>query len=263
MRVAFIQTRPVFGDVEGNVRRAMKRAASLAADLVVLPELFSTGYQFRSRAEARKLAEPARGSLAIRAARDVAHRTGAYLVGGFCEAAGRRVFNSAFLAGPEGPVRVYRKVHLFWDEKDAFDPGDRPFAVHDIGCAKVGLMICYDWAFPEAARSLALAGAQVIAHPANLVLAYCQQVMVTRCLENAVFAVTANRVGSEKRTATRLTFTGRSQITGPGGEVLAAGHERNVDARTVEIDPGRALDKRYTPKSDRFQDRRPRMYRLG
>jgi predicted amidohydrolase len=261
MKVAYVQTRPVFGDVEGNVRRAMKRAEAARADLVVLPELFTTGYRFRDRAEARRHAEPAKGGHATAAAREVAARTGAFLVGGFAEAAGRKVHNSAFLVGPDGLVAVYRKVHLFASEREAFDEGDRPFAVHDVGVAKVGMMICFDWVFPEAARSLALLGADVIAHPANLVLPYGPDAMVTRCLENGVFAVTANRVGTERRAGDRLRFIGASRIVGPDGAVLASASRGRVETGTATIDPARARDKRIGPANDRLADRRPGLYR--
>jgi len=71
---------------------------------------------------------------------------------------------------------------------------------------RVGMMVCFDWAFPEVARALALKGADLIGHPANLVLTYCQQAMVTRCIENLVFAVTANRYGTEERPHGELTL---------------------------------------------------------
>jgi predicted amidohydrolase len=261
MKVAYVQTRPVFGDLEGNLRRAMKRAEAVRADLVVLPELFTTGYRFRDRAEARRYAEPAQGGLATRAAREVAARTGAFVVGGFAEAAGRKVYNSAFLVGPEGLVATYRKVHLFGSEREAFDEGDRPFAVHDIGAAVVGMIICFDWVFPESARSLALLGAEVIAHPANLVLPWCPDAMVTRCLENGVFAVTAGRVGRERRAGDSLAFIGSSRIVGPDGKVLASASRDRVETGAATIDPARARDKRLGRANDRFADRRPAMYR--
>ena len=93
------------------------------------------------------------------------------------------------------------------------------------------MMICFDWIFPETARLLALAGADVIAHPSNLVLDWCQTAMVTRCLENNIFSVTANRYGTEKRTGTSLTFTGGSRICAPRGQVLADAAESGDELR--------------------------------
>lgn len=261
LKLAFVQTRPKFGEIEDNIRIALKHAASAKADLVVLPELFSTGYCFSDREQTRRLAEPVKGGLAIKSAIAASMDQDCFIAGGFAEASGKKVYNSSFLVGPEGLLMVYRKLHLFADENDLFDPGDRPPAVVDIGHCRVGLMVCFDWTFPEMARSLMLAGAQVIAHPSNLVMAHCQKAMVTRCLENAVFAVTANRVGTENNgRGQKLTFTGGSQITGPDGRVLASAPKNTVTVKTVGIDPARALAKNWNPKNHRVKDRRPRFY---
>ena len=124
----------------------------------------------------------------------------------------------------------------------------------------MGVMVCFDWVFPEAARTLALQGAELICHPSNLVLAYCQDAMRTRCLENAVFAVTANRIGTERRPRGELTFTGQSQIVSPGGEILA--HSGAADESLVvrEVDLSAARDKSMTAQNDLFADRRPEFY---
>ncbi|MBE9531820.1 MAG: acyltransferase, partial [Proteobacteria bacterium] len=138
-----------------------------------------------------------------------------------------------------------------------------PFEVHDIGKAKVGMMICFDWLFPEAARTLALKGADIICHPSNLVLPHCPQAMITRCLENRVFAVTANRVGSEARVGKeRLTFIGKSQIVSPDGKVLVRASSTRTAARVVEIDPKVARKKDINPKNDVLDDRRRALYNL-
>ncbi|MFO0767873.1 MAG: nitrilase-related carbon-nitrogen hydrolase [Nitrospiraceae bacterium] len=98
----------------------------------------------------------------------------------------------------------YRKTHLFFEETLFFDPGDSGFQVWDVGGAKVGVMICFDWFYPESARTLALMGADIIAHPSNLVLPHCPDSMVTRCLENRVFSITANRIGRARLGAARI-----------------------------------------------------------
>ena len=125
----------------------------------------------------------------------------------------------------------------------------------------IGLLICFDWIFPEAARTLALAGATLLCHPSNLVLPHCPDAMITRCLENRVFAVTANRVGEERRGVTPLRFIGLSQVVSPRGERLARCGAVDEGAATAVIDPG-AFDKRLTPRNDLWEDRRPDIYRL-
>ncbi|MBI5970795.1 MAG: acyltransferase [Deltaproteobacteria bacterium] len=261
MKAAFIQTAPVFGDIEANVEGAIKKSLSLGADIVVLPELFSTGYQFRSRAEALKLSEDAKDGLASVRLIETAKKARCHIVAGIAEKAGDRVYNSAVLIGPKGLIAVYRKAHLFWNEKKIFSPGNTPFEVYDIGAARVGMMICFDWIFPEAARTLALKGADIIAHPANLVLPYCPAAMLTRSIENRVFSITANRVGVEERIkGGRLKFIGSSQIVSPTGEVLASVGKSKAAAGVAEIDVKQARDKHITPLNDIFKDRRRGMY---
>lgn len=279
LTVAAVQTAPLFGEVERNIEAALALVPP-GCDLAVLPELCATGYQFACRDEARALAEPVPGGPSCRRLLDFARRSGTTLVAGLAERApaGRRgggagggggdagtgderIYNSAVLCRPDGSWGVYRKVHLFWDEKALFDPGDLGFPVFP-GCGTtLGLMVCFDWIFPEAARTLALAGAAVVCHPSNLVLPYCPEAMITRCLENRVFAVTANRVGEENRTGTPLRFIGRSQVVSPRGERLAVCGDAEPGAAVAVVDLA-AADKRITPRNDLFADRRPQAYRL-
>lgn len=259
VRISILQTRPVFGEVEKNLAR-IEKMCPIRADLVVLPELCTTGYQFRHVCELRSLAEPKNGPT-VRFFARLARERDCAIVFGFAERDRGRIFNSAALVGPRGLVGIYRKVHLFDREKDLFAPGDLGFRVFSLGRWRVGLMICFDWIFPEAARTLALAGAQLIAHPANLVLPWCQRAMVTRALENRVFCATANRVGIERRLRGRgLRFTGGSRIVSPRGDVLVEGSRNQEQVLVAEIRPALACDKRVTGKNDLFADRRPKLY---
>ena len=259
-RVGYFQFEPAFGEVESNLSTVVSALRGAEADIIVLPELPFTGYRFRDRAELAALAEDPARSPGISALVELCRENGFHLATGFAEKAGDRIFNSALIIGPGGIVQTYRKLHLFDAENDYFDPGDRPLETVDIRGLRVGLMICYDWAFPEVARTLALQGADLICHPSNLVLAWGQQAMLTRCLENGVFAITANRTGSDVRPGGTLTFTGRSQLAGPRGELMHRSDERCRELFIAGIDPARARDKRVTPKSDLFKDRRPAFY---
>ncbi len=259
----FVQTDPVFGRVAENVEAAVREIENLGAGLVVLPELFSTGYQFCSRAEAMDLAEEIPGGPTTGALMDAASRTGTIIAAGLLEKDGERLFNSAVLVSPEGFVGLYRKAHLFWREKNIFTPGDTPFEVFEVRGLRLGMMICFDWYFPEAARTLALRGAEVICHPSNLVLPHCPQAMITRCLENRVYAITANRAGTEeRRKGEPLRFIGQSQVVAPDGAVLYRAPDHGVDAAAVEIEPARAGNKAATRLNDIFRDRRKDLYEL-
>jgi predicted amidohydrolase len=256
MKIGYLQINPRFLRVEENVGRALKALEKTQSDLVVLPELFSTGYVFRSKAEVRRGAERAAGGPTVRALTDFARRRGMAVAAGIAERSGGKFYNSAVLVTPRD-VFLYRKVHLFGRERKFFTPGNLGFPVFSYKGAKVGLMVCFDWFFPEACRTLALKGAQLIAHPANLVLPWCPEAMKTRCLENRVFAVTADRVGRERG----LTFIGRSQIVSPEGKVLRRASAVREESGGVELDLSRALAKRLSSGNHLLADRRPGMYR--
>jgi predicted amidohydrolase len=268
LRVALLQTRPVFGDVELNVTRALALADRVTprAALYVFPELMTSGYAFASRAEARALAETpgARPAYApgLHALAAWAHAKKAHVVAGFPEKAGARVYNSAVLIGPDGRTKdVYRKLHLFDDEKLWFAPGDRAPRVSRVGPARVGILVCFDWRFPEIFRVLALAGADVIAHPSNLVFPRAaQQATPVRALENRVYVLTANRVGEDVRPDRRIGFTGRSQASAPDGSVLARAGARGIRALALDLDLAQARNKQVTRQNDIFADRRPEFY---
>ena len=269
MRIGLIQLSPVFGQPGHNLERALSLAApTRKGDLVLLPELFSTGYQFRSRSEVRDLSEPIPQGPTSWALRLWCRQRGCHVVAGRAESHGGKSYNSAALFGPDGHLGTYRKTHLFREEKRWFAPGNTGFRTWKIpgghvsrgGSYRVGIMICYDWFFPEACRTLALKGADLIMHPANLVLPWCQEAMVTRALENHVFVATVNRVGEEHRGPERLHFTGGSQIVTPHGLRMLRLGPTGEHAAWVSLSPASARDKRVNPRNDLFRDRRPAYY---
>ena len=260
MKAGFVQFTPIFGDKEENSRQIGRLVADVDAELIVLPELCNTGYLFTSRQEVQDLAEEAPGGRTVDALCRMAREKDAYLVAGLIEKCAGRLFNASVLVGPTGHIATYRKIHLFYEETLWFDPGDMEWSVYDIGICRVGMMICFDWYFPEAARILSLRGADVICHCANLVLPYCQEAMVTRCLENRVFAITANRTGTEERGGKKLDFTGKSQITGPDGEILCRARAAGEEICVVDIDVKRAREKAINPYNNILLDRRTEYY---
>lgn len=263
-RTLAVQTRPRFGAIGENVESALALAARhmnrAPADLVVLPELFSTGYAFLSRREALSLAQDARRGPTVRRLAEFARDFRTHLVAGIAERDGRAAFNSAVAVGPRGVLGVYRKVHLYDREKLCFAPGAAPWPVFRMGAARVGVLICFDWRFPEAARSLTLAGAEVLAHPSNLVTTLAPDAMRTRALENAVFGVTANRVGEDRRPGLAIRFTGRSQIVDARGHVLARASASRPEVVAAGLDLGLARDKRVNSRNHLLRDRVPRLY---
>lgn len=260
MKVGFVQFEPVFGQIGVNLAKVERLLAEVDAELIVLPELFNSGYLFTSREEALSLAEEIPGGKTVELLYRIARKKNIHIVAGLCEKEGDRLFNSAVLIAPGGWRGTYRKMHLFNEEKLWFQPGDEGFKVFDTGACRIGIMICFDWFFPEAARLLALQGAQVICHSANLVLPFCQAGMVTRCLENQVFAVTANRTGREKRGGRDLLFTGKSQITGLQGMILYQAGSATEEVGIVDIDVRTAENKNINSYNHLFEDRRVDFY---
>lgn len=260
LRVGYCQFRPQFGAPTRNLEAVEGLLGSVEADLVVLPELAFTGYHFANRAEALALADDPHDSAIFPRLAALARARRCHLVTGFAERRGRRLFNSAALVGPRGIEHVYRKLHLFNDEKRVFDAGDLPLSVQTVRGCRIGIMVCFDWAFPEVARTLALAGADLLCQPSNLVLTHCQSAMRTRSVENRVFTITANRTGSDVRPHGTLSFTGRSQVTSPTGELLVRAGARSRGVGLVDIDPRAARRKRITPRNDLLADRRPEFY---
>ena len=260
MKVGFVQFEPIFGEKDRNVRRSIELMGRFEADLWVLPELCNTGYLFRSKKEVEDLSEAVEGGPSVQAWREMARERKVHVVAGMAERAHGKVFNAAVLVRPSGAVNVYRKAHLFDEEKRWFEPGDTGFEVIDIGPARIGMMVCFDWIFPEVTRILALKGADLICHPANLVLPYCPDAMVTRCVENRVFAVTCNRIGTERRGGNTLSFIGSSQIVDPKGQVLVRAGKEEESAQVAVIDPTLARDKQITERNALFEDRRVALY---
>lgn len=261
MRIGFLQFAPVFGDITRNVDVALTRLEKVDADVMVLPELFASGYQFISAEEVHRLSEPVPDGPTTKRLLDVAKARSMTIVAGLPERSGHRCFNSAVAVTPNGLLGCYRKTHLFFEETLFFAPGDTGFQVWDIGAAKLGVMICFDWFYPEAARTLALRGAEIIAHPSNLVLPHCPDSMVTRCLENRVFSVTANRIGSEARGEKEpLTFIGSSEVVTPSGRILHRASRDQEELIVVDIDPSEARNKRLNSYNDLLKDRRPSFY---
>lgn len=262
MKIGLIQMDSQFGQVEQNLAKAEQLILFGQADLYVLPELFNTGYNIISREEIEAIAEKAGAGGTFQRMYQLAQRLDCYLVYGYGEKEGESLYNSAALVGPKGLIGNYRKTHLFGRENLFFQPGNTGFQVYQTPLGKIGLMICFDWYFPESARTLALRGAQVIVHPSNLVLTNCPAGMITRSLENRVFTITCDRVGKENRGGIELSYIGTSQVISPQGEILLRLSREKEELGLVEIDPGLADSKRLNEYNDLLANRRPEHYKI-
>jgi predicted amidohydrolase len=264
MKVGFVQMEPKLLDLNANLSKAERligEAAKQGAKLIVLPELFDTGYNFETKEEVAEIAQQIPDGETTQFLVEQAREHEVFTVAGTAEKDERgKLYNSAVIVGPIGwgYIGKYRKIHLFYREKLFFEPGNLGFHVFNIGIAKVGIMICFDWFFPESMRTLALKGADIVAHPANLVLPYAPRAMPIRSLENRVFSITANRIGEERG----LKFIGMSQINSPKAEILLRASEDKEEVGIVEINVEDARNKKLNEFNDIFKDRRPEHYVL-
>ncbi len=265
IRVGVVQNSPEFGSVEKNideVRQLVLAKTQDKTDLIVLPELFATGYQFVSDTELDRLAEEETGPT-FQFFTELSFKTGAIVVGGLPIKRSKGITNSALVVFEGMLLASYDKIHLFDEERDLFIEGEKPLPIIPTSFGPMGVMICFDWLFPEALRSLALGGALIVAHPSNWVLPFGPQGMILRSVENRVFTVTANRVGKEERGGKKpLTYIGKSQIISPNGVVLGQASGENTEMLITDVSPFEALSKKVAGKSDFFQQRRPELYRI-
>jgi predicted amidohydrolase len=265
MKIGYLQFQPQFGKPELNISRIKDLVSDKNFDLLVIPELANSGYLFTEKKELKEFSEVVGKGIFSDALNKISKEKNAYLVSGICERRGNKYYNSSVLVCPDGNIFTYRKIHLFDEEKLWFSPGNKQPEVFEISNnnfdkIKIGMMICFDWIFPETSRTLALKGAQIICHPSNLVMSYCQKAMFTRALENRVFTITANRTGKDVRENKELSFTGESVIVSPGGEYLCRGSLDKEEVCIVDINPDEALDKNITKRNHLFEDRRKKFY---
>jgi predicted amidohydrolase len=267
-RIAAVQTDCRLGDVPHNlatVRAKLREAAGRGARLVVFPECVLSGYAFGSHAEATPHAQPLPGPATDALTADCRELNVWAAVGLLERGPAGELYNACALVGPGGLLAAYRKAHLPFLGVDRFTtPGDRPFAVHDLGGLRVGMLICYDDSFPEAARCLTLAGADLVLLPTNWpsgAAGVAKYVVYTRALENHVYYAAVNRVGEEAG----FRFIGRSKIVGPDGETLAAAEHDKEAILEASVDPSAARAKHLVRipgayELHRLADRRPDLY---
>ncbi len=263
-RIGFVQFCPVFGTAEENLEtilRLVKKAKK--PDLVVLPELCLTGYQFANRKEQASLALAQEKTRWTEQLSEWCRKKNSALLAGFLEKSGKSFFDSALFLTPFGPQALYRKAHLFFREKKWFLPGNSGSVLVEWRKVRYGIGICLDYLFPEYWRKLAMQKADVFCLPANLVTDNGQPLMNARSRENRVYSIIANRTGIERE----IPFCGNSQVIAPNGKILAQ-LKQKTGIKVVEIDINAARNKFLLAKNGAkynhvLNDRRPELYGVG
>ncbi|NQT58362.1 MAG: hypothetical protein HQ557_05215 [Bacteroidetes bacterium] len=271
MKIGYFQYHPFYHDILKNHEYIKSRLGKTSADLLVLPELSLSGYLFGTNDEVLACAETIPGPSSDMFLALAKKTQTSYIYGCIEKADPEKVdidgsnlcYNSSVFINPQGEIITYRKAHLFNREKIHFIPGNDPFFVFDVQGVSVGMLICFDHMFPEAARTLTLLGAQIICHPSNLVLTgYAQATTLARSIENQIYWILANRIGTEKSGSVTCTYTGGSQITAPDGSILISSSAVKEDIQVIDIDPSLALNKSISKRNHIINDRRTDLYRV-
>ncbi|HRF96187.1 MAG TPA: carbon-nitrogen hydrolase family protein [Aggregatilineales bacterium] len=222
--IAIVQMKPKLNEASENLIKMSEMIGKIAAeqkvDLIVFPELVTSGNELGLRFTelAQRVPGPTINLIAQRA-----NDYGVYVAFGMVtkEKVESVLYNSAILIGPDGElVDVYHKIHLRGEERMAFREGIR-LSVNDTEVGSIGMMLGYDLAFPEIARSLALDGAEIILVMANWEATYMDEwktYLRSRAYENSVYVVGANRVGED----ITLNFGGESMVVGPRGQIFGS-----------------------------------------
>ena len=266
-KAAGVQMDIEFAQVESNLAKMydrLKETAAAGAALAVFPECTTTGYCYSSLGEAMSVAEPEDGPTFQRVHK-MCQELNTFTIYGYLELAGDQIFNSLRLVGPAGGLGSYRKIHLPHLGVDRFTtPGNRPFDVIETPLGRIGMNICYDSSFPEAARILTIEGADLICLATNWPSTSgltADVIPNARALENHVYFMSINRVGQERG----FEFIGKSKICDPRGASLVFADHANEEILYAEIDPEFSRKKHLVNipgehEVHRMKDRRPDVY---
>jgi predicted amidohydrolase len=259
------QLAPRIADLPANRERSVRavaEAVDAGADVVVLPELVTSGYVFESAEEAAAVAITPEDAVFAEWAAEAA-RGPAVVVGGFCERGDDGLlYNSAAVVDGSGVLGVYRKTHLWDREKLFFAPGDQAPRVFDTPAGRIGVLVCYDLEVPELTRMLALAGAELIAVPTNWPLVerpageHPPEVLIGMAAArvNRVFVACCDRTGTERG----QEWTAGTTLIDESGWVIAT--QTAEGPASAEVDLALSKDKRMTDYCDALGDRRPELY---
>lgn len=255
MNVAVGQMDIELGNKKRNIEKAgelVHKAAGMNAGIICLPEMFTTGF---AKGNMAWLAEPVPGET-TKKLQELAAENKMFISGSILEKDGSDVYNTTVLVAPEGLVGKYRKVHLFLEEANHVTGGNG-YSVFDTEAGRIGLLTCYDAIFPEASRLLSLQGAQIIFLPSNWMNPFLGQWRLAtsaRALDNQVWLVAANRIGSDEI----YTYFGGSRIVDPyGNPVVECGEGEEV--AVAEVDLGKSSE--FKKIVDFLKDRKPKTYR--
>ncbi len=260
--VAAVQLNVTLKDLSANKKKIVDMDKNLDADLIVFPECSTSGYLFKDKAEAFQFAEALPGPLTLELA-ELSKDRNVCIALGVLERDDEVIYNSVLFFTPDGKIQKYRKTHTPHLGVDRFVKEGNTLILFDSPFGPIGVVICYEWRFPEIARSLALGGANLLIGLSNWpegAEVTPDVLMKARAVENHIWIVSVNRVGNDGD----INYIGRSSIISPKGEVLGS-LDREEDILIASIDPEESKVKKIVKKKDDyeldlFKDRRPGLY---
>ena len=263
LNIAAIQFEPEFLDMNINRKKIenliTKTISENNSELIVLPELSFSGYNFKNLDQVKMTSEKIPDSESCKLLEKLSRRYNVFIVAGINEQSEKKYYNTAVIYGPSGFITKYRKLQLYYREKKFFTPGNLPLQIFELNGYRVGIMICFDWFFPEIPRTLALNGADIICHIMNAVIpdgAYIGDTYYSKW--NRIFIILANRIGKEDD----LEFIGRSVIIDNTGKILKQASNNQEEILSCQIEPNLARNKKLNEYNDVIKDRRIEFYRL-
>ena len=235
MKIGFFQYDVIWRDRDANLSYISSKIRDSVFDLLVLPELFTSGYAFDTKEELIPFAENLNDSYTVNYLTQLMEKCGGYITGTIPELYKKRLYNTSILVGAEGLVASYRKIHLPDYEKRAFSEGDKAMFCSSNSVA-VGLTICFDVWFAPLISKLRLQGAEIICHSACFGGPVTPTIIPIRALENQCFFISCNRIGMEVLNGEVEAYCGSSQIANPDGKVLIkAGDEEVLSIIDIEL----------------------------
>lgn len=268
LKVAAIQFEPLLGQGERNRQKIIEltnRAFDQEAQLIVTPELGSSGFVHNTRDEAFQNSEPISEGPTVSVLKDIAKERNGYIVSGILEREGNSLYNSAVLIGPNGYIGKYRKNHLWDIEKTFNEPGDMGLPTFELPFGRLAMSICYDGWFPEVSRIYQLQGVDLICDPTNWVVVpniitaenpISPFIHMAQAHMNNLFMICADRIGTERG----VTFLGNSCICGPAGFIKGPASFDKEEILLAEINLMEARRKIWTPYNHIIRDRRTDLY---
>ncbi len=240
MIVGALQMKVVKHDKARNLNY-IEQKIDRKVDLVVLPELFSTGYYFDNFEQLKEAAEDVPNGFTTNRLIEIAQKTNSHIIGAIVEKDGNQYYICAVIVGPSGYIGKHRKRHLT-DEESIYYAYGVESEIYEINGCKVGVVICLEGWFAESARELMLKGAQIVCHSMLTRQQRTLDIMKTRAIENKVYWVLANSISTESHNQLSITYRGDSRVIDYDGNVLAEARQ-DEGLIAVEIDESKTIVK--------------------